>query len=117
METKKYNHSMWESTSVIVLSLEEGEPADKVELYSVFNDTAKSSIAAGFRFNKAPVDAVYTACSQVFNEFGYALENGGFASNEIDAAIADYVAALNDAGYQQLFDEATSQYEAWKLTR
>lgn len=117
METNKYNHSMWESTSVIVLSLEEGEPADKVELYSVFNDTAKSSIAAGFRFNKAPVDAVYTACSQVFNEFGYALENGGFASNEIDAAIADYVAALNDAGYQQLFDEATSQYEAWKLTR
>lgn len=117
MDSNKYNHSMWESTSVIVLSLEEGEPADKVELYSTFNDTAKSSIAAGFRFNKAPVDAEQTACNQVFNEFGYALEHGGYAPADIDAAIAEYAKALDDAGYQKFLAEAQSQYEAWKLTR
>ena len=116
-DVNKYNHSAWESTSVINLSLETGDPLDKVELYRQFNDTAKSSVAAGFRFNRASVDAQMTACTQVFNEFGYPLENGGFAVGDIDAAIADYAKALDDAGFQDILAEAQSQYEAWKLTR
>lgn len=117
VDVNKYNHSAWESTSVTVLSLETGEPADKVELYRIFNDTAKSSIAAGFRFDKSQVDAIQAACNQVFNEFGFALEHGGYAPSEIDAAIAEYQRALDDAGYQTLLEEAQRQYEEWKKTR
>ncbi len=116
-EGSKYNHSAWESTSVINLSLETGEPLDKVELYREFNDSAKSSIAAGFRFNRASVDAQMTACTQVFNEFGYPLENGGFDVGDVDAIIAEYAQALDDAGFQDILAEAQSQYSAWKLTR
>lgn len=112
-----YNHSAWESTSVTILSLEAGEPDNKVELYSKFNDGAKSSIAAGFRFKTAAVDAEYAACVQVFNEYGFALQNGGFAPADVDAAIADYQAALDNAGYQKLLAEAQKQYDEWKKVR
>jgi putative aldouronate transport system substrate-binding protein len=112
-----YNHSCWESTSVTVLSLEAGEPDNKVELYSTFNDNAKDSIADGFRFDTSKVDAEYAACQQVFNEFGFALENGGFAPGDVAGAIKDYQAALDDAGFQKVLAEAQSQYEAWKQVR
>lgn len=114
---EKYNHSAWESTTVTALSLETGEPSNKVELYKVFNETAKKSVAAGFRFNRAPVDAELTACKQVFNEYGFALEHGGFAVSEIDKAIEDYAKALDDAGFQKVLEEAQKQYEEWKKTR
>ncbi len=113
----KYNHSAWESTTVTILSLETGEPSNKVELYSQFNDNAESSVAAGFRFDKSSVDAEYAACVQVFNEFGFALENGGYSPDDVDAAIADYQAALDDAGYQKVLTEAQKQYDAWKAVR
>ena len=39
----KYNHSMWESASALCLSLEEGEPVNKVQLYISFNENYKKS--------------------------------------------------------------------------
>jgi putative aldouronate transport system substrate-binding protein len=112
-----YNHSCWESTSVTVLSLENGEPDNKVELYKTFNDTAKDSKADGFRFDKSKVDAKYAACQQVFNEFGFSLENGGYKPADVAAAIKKYQAALDDAGYQDVLKEASAQYEEWKKVR
>ncbi len=116
-DAKLYDHSAWESTSVTVVSRVTGEPADKVELYSSFNDTAVSSVAAGFRFEMSSVDAEYSACVQVFNEFGYALENGGYAPEDVPSAIQAYQQALDDAGYQTVLAEAQRQYEEWKKTR
>lgn len=112
-----YNHSAWESTSVTNLSLEVGEPDNKVELYTTFNDNSKNSIANGFRFDKSKVDAKYAACQQVFNEFGFALENGGYKPGDVDKAITDYQKALDNAGYQDVLKEAQQQYETWKSVR
>lgn len=117
IDAKLYNHSAWESTSVKILSLEKGEPDNKVELYSTFNDNAKDSIASGFRFDTTNVDASYAACQQVFQEFGFALENGGYKPADVDGAIADYQKALDDAGYQDVLKEAQAQYEEWKKVR
>jgi putative aldouronate transport system substrate-binding protein len=112
-----YNHSAWESTSVTALSLEEGEPDDKVELYTTFNDGAKSSIANGFRFDKSNVDAKYAACQQIFNEFGFTLENGGISPGDVKGVITEYQNALDGAGFQDVLKEAQTQYEAWKSVR
>ena len=112
-----YNHSAWESCSVLNLSLEEGEPADKVDLYKAFNDSSESSCASGFRFDRTNVEAQYTACLSVFDEYGYVLENGGYASADVESIIADYQAALDDAGYQDVLTEAQTQYEAWKAAK
>lgn len=112
-----YNHSAWESCSVTCLSLEAGEPDNKVELYKTFNDGSLSSCASGFRFDKSAIEAQYAACLNVFDTYGYVLENGGYASADIDTILAEYQAALDEAGYQDILAEAQSQYEAWKATK
>ncbi len=113
-ESKKYNHGMWESASATVVTPEAGEPADKADLYKAFNGGAKTSCAAGFRFDKKPVEAQYAACQTVFDKYGFILENGGVAVDQVDATIAAYVAALNEAGYEAVLAEFQKQYDAWK---
>jgi putative aldouronate transport system substrate-binding protein len=116
-EAGLYNHSAWESTTVTVLSLEVGEPDDKIEMYTTFNDGAKGSIANGFRFDKTNIDAQYAACESLFDEFAFALENGGIKPADVPAVIKDYQKALDDAGYQEILKEAQTQYEEWKKVR
>ena len=113
-ESDKYNHSAWESTSVKALTLLDNEDADKVDQYVSMNGAAATSCAAGFRFDKAPVEAEYTACVAIMDEKGFTLELGGVAPDAVDAAIADYQAALDAAGYQKVLEEFQNQYNAWK---
>ena len=112
-----YNHSAWESCSVLCLDLEEGEPDDKVELYKTFNENAKTSGAAGFRFDKTKIEAQYTACLNVFDQYGFVLENGGYGSADVDSTLKEYQAALDEAGYQDVLKEAQTQYDAWKAAK
>ena len=112
-----YNHSAWESCSVLNLSLESGEPADKVELYKKFNDGSVASCASGFRFDKTNVEAQYSACLNVFDQYGFVLENGGYAKEDVETVIKEYQEALDEAGYQEVLKEAQSQYEAFKLSK
>ncbi len=110
----KYNHGMWESANATTVSPLDNEPVDKGSLYEAFNGGAKTSPAAGFRFDKAPVEAEFTACQNVFNEYGFALETGGVASADVQATIDAYQAALDAAGYQAVLAEFQKQYNEWK---
>ena len=110
----KYNHSMWESASATIVTPLDNEPADKADLYKSFNGGANTSCAAGFRFDKTPVEAQYTACQNVFEQYGFILENGGFAVADVEAQLEAYQAALDEAGYQDVIAEFTAQYDAWK---
>ena len=110
----KYNHSMWESASATIVTPLDVEPDDKAESYIAFNGGANTSVAAGFRFDKSPVEAQYTACSSLFEEYGFQLENGGILPDEVESTIADYQAALDEAGYQDVLAEFQAQYDAWK---
>lgn len=109
-----YNHSMWESASATIVTRVDGEPENKADLYKDFNGGANTSCAAGFRFDKTPVEAQFTACQNVFNEYGFILENGGFPVDQVESKIAEYQAALDAAGYQDVLAEFQSQYDAWK---
>lgn len=111
---EKYSHSAWESTSVVPLSLCAGEPDDKVQMYLDNNGAAVASCAAGFRFDATPVEAQYAACNNVFDQYGFVLELGGYASADVAATIEAYNVALDEAGYQDVLAEFTAQYEAWK---
>ena len=110
----KYNHSMWESASATVVTPLYNEPANKADLYVDFNGGAETSCAAGFRFNKEAVEAEYTACANLFEQYGYALEHGVIAPDDVEAEIAAYQADLDAAGYQKVLAEFSAQYEAWK---
>ena len=110
----KYNHSMWESASATIVTPLTTEPDDKAELYKDFNGGANTSCAAGFRFDKNEVADKYAACQNVFNEYGFALENGGYGVDQIEDTIAQYQAALDEAGYQDVLAAFQAQYDEWK---
>jgi len=114
---EKYSHAAWESTSVVPLSLVVGEAEDKVQTYIDNNNAAVSSCASGFRFDKSPVEAQYAACINIYDQYGFVLELGGFASSEVADKIAEYNQALDEAGYQDVLAEFQSQYEAWKASK
>ena len=105
---------MWESANATIVTPEAGEPENKAELYDAFNGGANTSCAAGFRFDKSAVEAEFTACQSVFEEYGFILENGGYAVADVDAKIAEYQAALDEAGYQKILAEFQKQYHEWK---
>ena len=113
----KYNHSMWESASATIVTPLDNEPDNKAELYVDFNGGANTSVAAGFRFDKAPVEAEYTACRNLFEKYGFALENGGIAAADVDAEIAKYQAELDAAGYQKVLAEFQNQFNTWKAAK
>lgn len=112
--SEKYNHSMWESASATIVTPLSNEPDNKADLYIDFNGGALTSCAAGFRFDKTPVEAAYTACANLFEQYGFPLETGAIAPDDVDAYIAEYQTALDGAGYQDVLAEFTAQYEAWK---
>lgn len=112
--SENYNHSMWESASATIVTPLENEPMNKAELYEAFNGSANTSCAAGFRVDKSPVEAKFAACQNVFDQYGYVLENGGYASADIDSVLEEYQRALDEAGYQEVLAEFQKQYEEWK---
>ncbi len=113
----KYNHSMWESASATIVTPLDNEPDNKAELYIDFNGGANTSVAAGFRFDKSPVEAEYTACRNLFERYGFALENGAIPAEDVDAEIAAYQSALDDAGYQKVLAEFQNQFNTWKAAQ
>lgn len=110
----KYNHSMWESASATVVTPLDNEPDNKADLYDAFNGGALTSCAAGFRFDKKPVEAEYAACQALFEQYGFALENGAVPADDVEAYIEQYQADLDAAGYQKCLEEFTRQYNEWK---
>ncbi len=109
-----YNHSMWESANATIVTPLNNEPDNKADLYDAFNGGANTSCAAGFRFNKAPVEAEYAACQALFDQYGFALENGAVPADAVEDYIAQYQSDLDAAGYQECLKEFQAQYEAWK---
>lgn len=115
-----YCHSAWESTSVVPLTLMEGEPVDKVQSYIDHNNAAETSCAAGFRFDKSAVEAEWSACQDLNSKYGEPLELGSPVINDledVDEIIDAYLAELETVGYQKVLDEATKQYNAWKALK
>jgi len=113
----KYNHSMWESANATIVTPLDNEPDNKAELYDAFNGGAETSCAAGFRFNKAPVEAAYTACAALFEQYGFQLENGGVAAADVESTLEAYQTALDGAGYQDVLAEFQKQYNEWKAAQ
>ena len=110
----KYAHFMWESANASVVSPVSGEPVNKGELYETWNNEAKVSNSVGFRFDVTEVLEEYTACQAVYEEYGYLLETGGVAPDDVATVIAEYRDALDAAGYQKVVVEAQLQYDNWK---
>ena len=111
-----YNHSMWESANATVVTAESTAPYT-AQMYLDFNNGAEISCANGFQFDKSNVEGAYTACCSVQEELGFGLENGAYPVDQVEAKIAEYEAALEEAGVEDVIAEFTKQYNEWKASK
>lgn len=109
-----YNHSMWESASVLAVSPAYGNPANMQDMYREFVEFAYSPLTAGFQFDPSPVYPQYKACCEVFRQYGFLLENGVVWPSDVDRYIDEYLNALYEAGLGDILSEFSAQYDAWK---
>ena len=112
-----YDHSSWESGSVATIPVADGEPEDKVDLYLKFNEESEESIANGFRFDFTPVEAQWAACTSLYDQYGYVLEEGGYGVGDVDTILEKFKSELDAAGYQDVLTEVKNQYDAWKAAK
>ncbi len=112
-----YDHSSWESGSVVTIPVQTSEADNKVELYEKFNETSEESIANGFRFDFSKVEAQWAACSTLYDQYGYVLEEGGYSASDVDTVLEKFRSELDAAGYQDVLAEVRSQYDAWKANK
>ncbi len=110
----KYNHSMWESASAMIVTPMDNEPDDKANLYIDFNGGANTTCSSDFRFDRKPVTRAYRDCQLLFDKYGFALENGGIPEDQVDEVIEKYQYALNQAGYRYVLMTFRGQYRRWK---
>jgi putative aldouronate transport system substrate-binding protein len=112
-----YDHSSWESGSIVSIPLEVDEPENKVELYETFNENSVEALSNGFRFDFTPVEAEWAACCNLYEQYGYLLELGGCAPEQLDSSLEEFKSELDAAGYQKVLAEVTNQYEVWKASK
>ena len=101
---------VWAVCSALAPTLQEGESADKKEQYIAFNESAKTSLLAGFNFDKTDVSAEEAALNAVYNEYNQLLEEGFYDPEEF---LPQYQKALKDAGIDAYLAEMQKQYDAW----
>ena len=112
-----YNHSSWESGSVKDISIEKGSPADTVQLYEDFNKNSVESEASGFRPDYSSVQAQWSACQSVYDQYGYVMEEGAYTPDQVDGKIKEFQKALDDAGFQDVLKTIQTQYDTWKAAK
>jgi len=78
------------------------------------NKTAKCSPAMGFTFDASSVKTQYTAVKNVIQQYLPGLICGSLDPN---TEIANFVNALNNAGYQDILKAKQEQLDAWAKTR
>lgn len=110
---ENYSHSQWESSSVCAVTPQAGTAVTD-SYYRYKNSMAEVSCAAGFRFDPTNVQYQYDKCRQILEDEAFILENGGYSSTDVNAGINYLLQLLNDAGYQDVLDEARRQYNEWK---
>ena len=57
------------------------------------------------------------ACNSIYDQYGYVLEQGGYAEKEVEDIFEKYRSELDAAGYQKVLAEAIKQYDAWKASK
>ena len=76
-----------------------------------FNKAAKIAKDFGYAFDSSPVAAEGAQIANVINEYMPLLESGLAA--DVDAQLADFLAALDSAGMADVIAENQKQLDAW----
>ena len=107
---KDYSNYASSSGNMQLLYHIEGEPVVDLKAY---NDSCVVSTLAGFVFNPEPVKTEISMLSNKAEEFGYSIMTGKV---DTDAAVANYIEAMNASGWAKVHAEMQKQVDEWKKT-
>ncbi len=101
---------MFGNTELQYAFKDSGQSADYFAQRVKQNDTAELSKAFGFSFDITPVQAQYTAVSNVMDQYQRALESGS-----VDPAVElpNFIKKLKDAGVEEVIAEKQIQLDKW----
>lgn len=91
-----------------------GDSKDYVELDTAFESSAKIAKTADFTFDQTPVEAAYTACTSVLDQYGTILMAG--MSDDVEGTIAEMNQRLEEAGYEDVKAAFLEQYNTYMDT-
>jgi len=74
------------------------------------NESALSSVALGFNFDKTPVADQIAACQAIFEEYKGLIQTG---TGEPESTIADMMSRMRASGFDDIINEAQSQLDAF----
>lgn len=103
----------WEHGNVFLNYLTEGEPADKWERMTEFNESLKPSPVLGFMFDVTPVSAEAGACANTYDEYGKRLQSGDVPNGDWESLYNEYLEKLEACGVDRIVEEANRQYQEW----
>jgi len=91
------------------------------EMMTVMNQLNEECIIPshlGFVFDTTPVTNQIAACTNVVQEYQYALVRGQFDSQEdVEANVAEFRQKLHDNGVDEIVAEVQRQFEAWEAAK
>ena len=87
-----------------------GNPEDIWDQYAVYNSGLMVSKAYGFTFDSTPVATEEALLNTVFEQYRKDL---AFGAVDVESKLAEFNAALYDAGLQTVIDEKQNQLNAW----
>lgn len=105
-----YYPGNWIVCSAAAPTMKVGEPEDKVEKYTEFNENLEVSVTNGFRFDKTNVEAEVTALDGVFAEYLALLSRGIYDPEEY---LPKFQEAAKNAGIDTVIAEIQIQWDAF----
>lgn len=87
-----------------------GDPVDLWEQMDHFNRNAIKSEALGFFFNTTPIEAEFTACTSIWQEYQKAL---GVGAVDPDEVLPEFIQRLKAAGVDRIVAEKQRQLDLW----
>ncbi len=108
-----YLNQNWRSGNMLLGNLEEGEPANKTEVFNEWNENATVSVVLGFTPDISTLEAEISACNAVVKGKVAAILTGAIDPEDPEYGIEAIKTEMQKAGSAKVVTELQKQYLTW----
>lgn len=108
-----YLNQGWRSGNMLLGTIEQGEPANKVEEFEKWNAAARESVVLGFNPDVSNLESEISACNAVVTSKAAALLTGAIDPDNPDYGIEAVKKEMQSAGSKKVVTELQKQFLTW----
>lgn len=109
-KAQDYSVGYYTLGNLFITKVLDNEPVTKWDEFRVFNDSAKNSLALGFKFDTSKVTNEIAAINNVIEEFKATIYSG---SVDVEEYLNKLNKKLKDQGIDRVIEEMQTQLNAW----